>query len=71
MIAILEDKKGFRKQIEIYRMVPNIRIPLMPQIKVFPGNEESTMGLLTQELMFQYYGTEVVFGESVLLYREV
>lgn len=73
MIIVLEDKKGFRKNIDVPRFPPYYDLPLRPDISVaITMNTEVTNKVETRVLRFYPIKDIKYFGwEDIMLYKEI
>ena len=69
IIAILETEDGFKKSIDLVRVIPFVRIPKRRMISVALPKEATEMPPLTiDEYRFRFY--KWLEKDSVALYRE-
>lgn len=72
MIAILEDRKGFRKVIDLPHYVPHYDIMVLPPLLANMAQRDPMLDLNTPTIRFYPKGDPVeTFGVKTLLYKEM
>lgn len=72
-IIILEDKKGFKKSIEVPVFPPDYRIAMLPKLKVISRDLEEIARPNIQSEIITFYPKgepKTEYGVSILLYKE-
>lgn len=71
MIAILEDRKGFRKEMYIVAPVPTLQVAEYECLGVHKDGFDGNQTVAAKEITFYRIKEEQIFGTTIVLYREI